>query len=75
MKMEEIMIEDEFITLNQLLKLANIFESGGMIKNYIKDVGVYVNDEPEQRRGRKLYDQDVIDVEDLIRLKVVSKKS
>ncbi len=75
MKMEEIMIKDEFITLNQLLKLANIFESGGMIKNYIKDVGVYVNDELEQRPGRKLYDQDVIDVEDLIRLKVVSKKS
>ena len=75
MQTEEIIIEDDCITLNQLLKLANIFESGGMIKNYIKDVGVYVNDELEQRRGRKLYDQDVIVVEDLIRLKVVSKKS
>lgn len=74
MKLEEILIEDDFITLNQLLKLANIFESGGFIKNYIKDVGVYVNDELEHRRGRKLYHNDVIVVEDQATFKVITKK-
>lgn len=74
MEKEEIVITDEYITLSQLLKLANIFESGGFIKNYIKDVGVYVNNEHEQRRGRKLYDGDLINVEDQIILKVISKK-
>ena len=32
MEMEEIQIEDNFITLNQLLKLTNLFDSGGFIK-------------------------------------------
>lgn len=74
MKEEEIVIEDEFITLSQLLKLANIFESGGFIKKYIQDVGVFVNDELEKRRGRKLYDGDLVNVEDQILLKIVSQK-
>ena len=74
MEIEEIVIEDEFITLNQLLKLANIFESGGFIKNYIKDIGVYVNGELEQRRGRKLYNEDTITIENQIILRVITKK-
>jgi len=75
MREEEIIIEDDFITLNQLLKLANIFESGGFIKNYIKDVGVQVNDEQEHRRGRKLYHNDIVLVEDEVILKVINNKS
>lgn len=58
--MEEIHITDKFITLGQLLKLTNIFDSGGFIKGYLKDQGVYVNEEIEHRRGRKLYPDDVI---------------
>lgn len=75
MKPEEMIIEGEFITLNQLLKLANVFESGGFIKNYIKDVGVYVNDEIEHRRGRKLYHEDIIVIEDHAAFKVITKNS
>lgn len=60
MEKQEITIKDEYITLGQLLKLANIFESGGMIKNYITDVGVLVNGERDFRRGRKLYENDEI---------------
>lgn len=59
-KMEEINIETAFITLSQLLKYINIFESGGIIKLYLQDEGVYVNDELEHRRGRKIYAEDVI---------------
>lgn len=58
--MQNIQIETDFIPLGQFLKLANILDSGGMVKMYLQDVGVYVNDEIEHRRGRKLYPGDVI---------------
>ena len=58
--MEEIQIDSPFITLSQLLKFTNIFESGGFIKMYIQNEGVYVNDDLEFRRGKKLYDGDII---------------
>lgn len=55
--MEEmfITIEDEFITLGQLLKIANIISSGGMAKWYLSEYVVYLNDEEEQRRGKKIH--------------------
>lgn len=62
--MEKISIKDEYITLGQLLKLTNLFESGGMIKGYLQDEGVFVNDELEHRRGRKLYHNDVVQLKD-----------
>ena len=54
---EEILINDnkEFITLNEFLKLANIISTGGQAKWYLQENEVYVNDELENRRGRKLY--------------------
>lgn len=63
MEKQEISITDEYITLGQLLKLTNLFDSGGFIKNYIKDVGVLVNDERDFRRGRKLYETDQVTLE------------
>ena len=53
-------IQDAFITLGQLLKLENIISSGGMTKWYLSEYYVYVNEQEEQRRGKKLYDGDVI---------------
>ena len=60
--MEEmfITIEDEFITLGQLLKTADIISSGGMAKWYLSEFDVFVNELQEQRRGKKLYDGDVV---------------
>ncbi|MBE6134187.1 MAG: S4 domain-containing protein YaaA [Erysipelotrichaceae bacterium] len=54
---EEILINDskEFITLNEFLKLANIISTGGQAKWYLQENEVYINDELENRRGRKLY--------------------
>lgn len=60
MNIEEIVIDDDFITLNQLLKLTNLFDTGGLIKVYINEEGVYVNGTLEFRRGRKLYPNDVV---------------
>lgn len=62
--MEKISITTPYITLGQLIKLTNIFESGGMIKTYLKEHGVFVNGEKEHRRGRKLYSKDVVEIND-----------
>lgn len=61
---EQIKIETEYITLGQFIKLVNIFESGGMIKEFIQKEGVLVNGESENRRGRKLYREDIIAIEE-----------
>lgn len=59
---EEIKISTPYITLGQFIKLINIFESGGMIKAFLKDQGVIVNNEIEHRRGRKLYVNDIVEI-------------
>lgn len=71
---EEIEIDTPYITLGQLLKLANVFESGGMIKNYLNEQGVIVNDQLEHRRGRKLYPNDLIVVENIASFIVKEKE-
>lgn len=70
---EEVEISTDFITLGQFIKLANIFDSGGMIKAYLQDTGVMVNQEQEHRRGRKLYPNDIVEIEQ-IGTYVVTKK-
>ncbi|GAA0467666.1 RNA-binding S4 domain-containing protein [Alkalibacillus silvisoli] len=62
---EAIEIQTDEITLGQFLKLANIVESGGMLKLLLQDVAVYVNGEQDQRRGRKLKINDQVEVEDI----------
>lgn len=57
---EKIKITDDFITLGQLLKITNLFDSGGFIKYYIQDEGVYVNQVLEHRRGKKLFHGDMV---------------
>jgi ribosome-associated protein len=56
-------ISTDFITLGQFLKLANILESGGMVKAFLQDEGALVNGELDHRRGRKLYPGDVVEID------------
>lgn len=58
--METIKLRDEFIKLGQALKAANLVESGVMAKEVIQDGEVTVNGEVDVRRGRKLYDGDIV---------------
>lgn len=58
--MQKIEINTPYITLSQLLKLTNEFESGGYIKHYLTNTGVYVNDKLERQRGKKLYHNDIV---------------
>lgn len=60
----EIKIRDEFIKLGQSLKLAGVVEDGVEAKYAIQDGLVQVNGEVDQRRGRKVYEGDVITFED-----------
>ncbi len=53
--MKRISITSEFITLGQLLKFAGIISNGGEAKGYLEENQILVNDEPDNRRGRKLY--------------------
>ena len=59
--METVTIRDVFIKLGQALKLAGISDSGVDAKELITEGAVKVNGEVDLRRGRKLYDGDVVD--------------
>ena len=52
--------DEEFITLNVLLKITDLIPTGGMAKIFLAENDVYVNGEKENRRGRKLYRGDII---------------
>ncbi|MEJ8751907.1 S4 domain-containing protein YaaA [Lagierella sp. ICN-221743] len=64
--MEEVKIETEFIKLEQLLKYVNIASSGGIAKEIIQNGEVYVNDEVETRRGKKLRQGDKVQYEQYV---------
>ena len=55
--------DQEFITLQALLQITNIISTGGMAKVYLAENDVLVNGELEDRRGRKLYPGDKVEVE------------
>ncbi|MEF3086857.1 S4 domain-containing protein YaaA [Bacillus altitudinis] len=57
-----ITIETEMITLGQFLKLAEVIQSGGMAKWFLSEHEVFINQEPDNRRGRKLYPGDVVEI-------------
>lgn len=56
-------IHTEFITLGQFLKLSNCIDSGGHAKFFLQETMVKVDGEPEQRRGRKLFHDQVVEIE------------
>ncbi len=62
--MKKIKINTEFITLGQLLKISTIASSGGMAKMLLQDLEIFVNDEKENRRGKKLYPGYIIKITD-----------
>ena len=54
---------EDSIRLGQLLKLADLVESGAEVKDVLVSGAVRVNGEPEERRGRQLRRGDVVTVE------------
>jgi ribosome-associated protein len=62
--MKKILIHSGYIKLDQFLKLADCVSTGGMAKALLQEGHVLVNGEKEERRGRKLYPGDRIEVQD-----------
>ena len=58
---EEVVINTEFIKLDQLLKWANFTGSGVEAKMFIQNGEVKVNNAVETRRGKKIYNGDVVE--------------
>jgi ribosome-associated protein len=61
--MQAIGISTEYITLGQFLKLADCISTGGQAKPFLQETKIMINGEPDNRRGRKLYAGDRVEVE------------
>ncbi len=69
-------LESDFIRLDQLLKLAELVDSGGLAKYYIQEGYVSVNRELRKQRGSKIYPGDLVEVkipEDSLRIRIMVK--
>lgn len=62
--MKKIKITTEYLELQQLLKIEDFISSGGQAKYFLAENKVYVNNELEARRGRKLYPNDIVKIFD-----------
>lgn len=60
--MNKVSIRTEYILLGQFLKFVGIIANGGESKAFLEANIVKINGEKEQRRGKKLYNGDVIEV-------------
>ena len=60
----QIAIRGDTIRLGQLLKLADVVDSGGEARDFLEHEEVLVNGERETRRGRQLGYGDVVTLTD-----------
>ena len=58
--MERLVLREDYITLGQCLKACGLVEDGAEAKLAIRDGEAKVNGETDLRRGRKLYEGDVV---------------
>ncbi len=57
-------INNNFIKLDQLLKLVGIAQTGGQAKIIISDEDVYLNGEICKIKGKKIHNKDVVSYKD-----------
>lgn len=69
--MEKVVINSNYITLVQLLKMIGVIQSGGEGKMFLAAAEIKVNNVEEKRRGKKLYIDDIIDITDYGLYKIV----
>jgi ribosome-associated protein len=62
----QIAIRGDMIRLGQLLKLADLVDTGGEARDLLEEEQVLVNGERETRRGRQLHPGDVIFLTDTV---------
>ncbi|EGL83542.1 S4 domain protein YaaA [Caldalkalibacillus thermarum TA2.A1] len=66
-------ISTPYITLGQLLKLVGVIDTGGQAKWFLAEHDVLVNGQAENRRGRKLYPGDVIEIDGFGQVKIAAQ--
>lgn len=74
MQTRQISIETEYITLGQLLKLADLVETGGQVKDFLQQERVLLNGEETSSRGKKIFPGDFVKItgED-VNLEIISE--
>ncbi len=60
--MQTFTLTQEYVTLGQLLKFSGQIQTGGEAKLFLSTVRVLVNGERDDRRGRKLYPGDLVEI-------------
>jgi ribosome-associated protein len=75
MEERRVAIRGEMIRLGQLLKLADVVDSGGDVRDLLAEHEILVNGEPEDRRGRQLHPGDVVTLTDTVLLLVAKVPS
>lgn len=58
----KVLIRTDFITLGQLIKYVGIVQNGGQVKSFLAENDPKINGEIDKRRGKKLYDGDLIEI-------------
>ena len=61
-KTTEIVIDTDYITLGQFLKLADIIQSGGEAKSFLAQNEIKIDGISDNRRGRKLRGGEVLEI-------------
>ncbi|GKU77127.1 S4 domain-containing protein YaaA [Paenibacillus sp. L3-i20] len=61
--MKEIAISTEYIELGKFLKLSDCISTGGQAKFFLQENVIHINGELDNRRGKKLYPGDKVEVE------------
>ncbi|WP_296731714.1 RNA-binding S4 domain-containing protein [Anaerovibrio sp.] len=70
--MNKITINTDFIQLDQFLKWAGVVESGGQVKIMVDEGIVFVNNNLETARRRKLKNGDVVKIKEIGSWQVVT---
>ena len=59
---KKVYIDSDFVNVGQFLKIVDLVSSGGETKSFISSNNIYINSIEENRRGRKLYKGDLVEV-------------
>lgn len=71
--MKTITIHTEKIQLDQLLKWADIIQSGGQVKEFIEDKLVYINGELCQAKRKQIKLGDIVEIKGIGTFKVTGE--
>lgn len=72
--MLDFLLRGKYITLGQFLKEIGEIGTGGAAKWYLQEKNIKVNNEIERRRGRKLYKDDLVQLEDGTTYRIIENK-